>query len=260
MTPQELKRRLDYVGGSDANIIASGDAEKIHKLWLVKTRQDEGENLDDVLAVQVGVWTEEFNARWYTKQTGDAVTSRGQWLTHENGWQSCTLDGLCQGGSAVWEAKHVGGFEPVDTVLARYMPQLQHNMFIADKRTAVLSLFIGSGKWEAREVARDDFYIADLMDKERQFWKHVKDKTPPNDFGALESIQVSEFRTVDMTGNNAWAGSAAEFLENVDAAKRLGKAKKEIKDLLERDVGEAFGHGIVAKRAKNGAVTITKEK
>ena len=65
-------------------------------------------------------------------------------------------------------------------------------------------------------------------------------------------------RTVDMTGSNTWADAAARLLAHHAAAKSFDAAVKDIKALIEPDVKLAYGHGIRANRAKNGAVKITE--
>jgi len=63
-----------------------------------------------------------------------------------------------------------------------------------------------------------------------------------------------------MTGSNEWAFNAAAWLESQDAKKVFDIAVKDIKALIETDVKLASGHGIVARRAKNGAITIRMKK
>jgi hypothetical protein len=61
-----------------------------------------------------------------------------------------------------------------------------------------------------------------------------------------------------MTASNAWADAAHRFIDHEEAAKILDGAKKDIKALFPKEARRAFGHGISASKAKNGAVTITK--
>ena len=66
---REARRR--FLGGSDANIILSGDAARIRQLWLEKRGEAEPEDLSGKLPVMLGCWTEPFNRQWYEKLTGD---------------------------------------------------------------------------------------------------------------------------------------------------------------------------------------------
>jgi len=40
----------------------------------------------------------------------------------------------------------------------KYMPQLQHNMWVVAARTAVLSVITGGGKWVERTTHADPLY------------------------------------------------------------------------------------------------------
>jgi predicted phage-related endonuclease len=61
MPPDQVTARLEGIGGSDANIILSGDEEQVLKLWRVKRGEVPPEDLSDVLPVMLGCWTEAFN-------------------------------------------------------------------------------------------------------------------------------------------------------------------------------------------------------
>ena len=52
------------IGGSCALRIMDGDW---HGLWMEKMGYREGADLSKVLQVQLGVWTEEFNIKWFEK-------------------------------------------------------------------------------------------------------------------------------------------------------------------------------------------------
>ena len=62
------------------------------------------------------------------------------------GWR--TLDGRIEPGGAVFEAKFMLPWSFSEEAAAeKYMPQLQHNMWVVAARTAVLSVITGGGKW-----------------------------------------------------------------------------------------------------------------
>jgi predicted phage-related endonuclease len=65
LTPEQLERRKAGIGGSDACILLSGDQERILQLWKEKRGEAEHEDLSDVLAVQMGQWTEPLNLYWF---------------------------------------------------------------------------------------------------------------------------------------------------------------------------------------------------
>ena len=58
-----------------------------------------------------------------------------------------------------------------------------------------------------------------------------------------------------MSGSNSWAEFAGIFLRTREAFAEHQSAKTELKALVPEDAKEATGHGIRARRAKNGALS-----
>ena len=113
-------------------------------------------------------------------------------------------------------------------------------------------------KWKCFEIDADPIYQGQLISNERNFWESVQNGTPPV---AVEvKAPVEAIRKVDMTGNNEWANHADIWLKNQGYAKSFDASVKAIKELVEADAVEAFGHGIKASRSKSGSITIRKEK
>ena len=264
--PQEWhNQRKAGVGGSDANIILSGDADRLLALWEEKLGRREPDDLSWVLPVQMGSATEALNVAFYEHATGRKVTNRNEMrICPGRIWMRCELDGMTTteaGEPAVFEAKHVNAFSSIEEVVQKYMPQLHHNMMVAGVRHAVLSVFLGTMKHEIYEVELDGLYLAALMDAEEAFWKAVETQTPPEGCEPpAPPVAFEELREVDMSESNAWASNALDWLANKDAAKTFEKAGKELKALVEKDVGKATGHGVMVKRNKAGSLTISVEK
>jgi predicted phage-related endonuclease len=255
--PEQLVERRNGIGGSDANIILSGDREKLFRLWREKRGEQPPADLSANLAVMLGCWTECFNRQWYEKLTGQLVERVGQALTCEKySWRRCTLDGMIGEIGAVFEAKHTNSFGKPDEVLERYMPQLQHNMAVAKVEGAILSVIFGNHKYEIFEVASDWLYQLDLLEAEAEFWECVTSGREPVAAHVPPPPKPVGYREVCLEGRNSWAAAAADWLEHREAAKRHSAACSQIKELVEPDVARAFGHGIEAKRSKSGAVTI----
>ena len=62
--------RIGFIGGSDMRRIMEGDWIS---LWQEKTGRKEPDDLSDVLPVQLGTFTEQFNINWFQRQTGKDV-------------------------------------------------------------------------------------------------------------------------------------------------------------------------------------------
>lgn len=260
LSAEEKAARRGFIGGSDANILMSGDDTKIMRLWQEKRGEAESEDLSDVLQVQLGSWTEAFNRQWYTRQTGHHVEEANRVVrcaTHQ--FRSASLDGYIPALNAIWEGKHVSAFAKPDEVLAKYMPQLQHNMAVRGASKAVLSVIYGNHKWEAVVIDADWMYQEQLLEIETRFWSCVQSGEPPCHIPSL-APPVAAIREADMSQSNVWIANACDWLENCAAAKKFDSAAKELKALIDPDVYRAFGGRIEARRSKAGAITIRETK
>lgn len=260
LTAKQIKFRSKIIGGSDANVIMGGDEDALMRLWEQKTGRAEGEDLSNIIQVQLGSFTEPFNIQWFEKQTGRSVTHQGEeMLSMEYPIMACTLDGLTDDGHTVFEAKHVSAFAKSEETFTKYIPQLTHNMLVAGKKHAVLSVIYGNHKWGAIEFDLDDDYAAALIKAEFDFWAAVEGDYPPVPPKPV-AAPIKAVRKVDMTGNNNWAFYAGEYVETIEVVKRNDNAVAQLKKLIEPDVLEAFGYGLTAKRDKRGAIRFSIEK
>ena len=249
--------RRSFIGGSDANVIASGDSARIHRLWQEKRGEVEPEDLTGSLPVMLGTWTEAFNLQWFERVSGHRVNGLGACVTcAKRSWRRCTLDGVVEATGAVWEAKHTSAFARPEEVIERYMPQLQHNMAVTGRERGLLSVIFGNHKYEIIEVAADWLYQLELLEAEEAFWECVQTGRKPVPATPPPTPRPVGTREVSLEGNNAWASAAFDWLQNREPARLHASAVSSIKSLVEEDVARAFGHGIEAKRSKSGAITI----
>jgi len=253
---KEDRRR--FVGGSDARIIMSTDEEALIRLWREKRGEVEPEDLSGNLIVQLGLVTEELNRRWYEANSGELVVDVQRRMFHPAlKWMAATLDGRIQGGDAVFESKFMLPWSFSEEVAAaKYMPQLQHNMWVVAARTAILSIITGGGKWVEIVTHADPLYQHLIVTAERKFWRCVENGEPPQLFGVdLPKPRIEAVRIVDMSTSNAWAEFAGLFAGTREAYLDHERAKTELKLLMPEDAKEAIGHGIRAKRSKSGAIS-----
>ena len=257
LSVSQIERRRTGLGGSDANILMSGNRDAIISLWREKRGEQAPPDLSALLPVMLGQWTEAFNRQWFERIDGRKVNSVGiELVCPVDQWRRCTLDGIVGETGAIWEAKHTNAFTRPDEILERYMPQLQHNMAVAKSDLAVLSVIFGNHKFEIFEVASDWIYQLELLDAEQDFWECVQTGREPVPFLAPPPPRPVGIREICLDGNNAWADAAETWLGNRDAAQRHAAVCKAIKEMVEPDVARAFGHGVEAKRSKSGAISI----
>lgn len=253
---QEARRR--FIGGSDARIVLGEDERALMRLWREKRGELDPPDLSDVLIVQLGNVTEELNRRWFERNTGLKLVQIGRRKRRRDfKWMAATLDGIVEQTGAVFEAKFMlPWYFSEEAALTKYMPQLQHNMWVTGSRTAVLSVITGGGKWVEMTVPADPLYQHLLLTAERKFWRCVETGEPPVVFG-LEPPRprLPAVRVVDMSGSNSWAEYASLYAQTRHAYLEHERARSELKTLMPGDAKEAFGHGVRAKRSKSGAVT-----
>jgi predicted phage-related endonuclease len=250
--------RRHFIGGSDARIIMGDDEAALIRLWREKRGEIEPEDLSGNLIVQLGVATEELNRRWYEANTGHVITDIQKRVRHPAlRWMGATLDGRIAGSDAVFEAKFMLPWSFSEEAAAeKYMPQLQHNMWVVPARIAVLSVITGGGKWVEITADADPLYQHLIVTAERKFWRCVETGEKPQLFGVEPpKPRLEAVRIVDMTSSNAWAEFAAIFTRTREAHLEHEEAKAELKGLMPEDAREAIGHGIRAKRSKSGAIS-----
>lgn len=252
--------RKDFIGGSDANTIMSGDDARLIRLWKEKRGESEAEDLSDNLAVQMGSFTEAFNAAWYEKQTGNMVQGSGKIAQHATiRHMRATLDGevfepLTDEPFAVFEAKHCGTRNSDAELFARYVPQLTHNCLCAGRDMAVLSIFKGNGDWVMFDYELDAAYADRLVEAEATFWECVRTGTPPAAPPSEPTPKPKGVKVYDMDGHNEWANHAVDYIETQLAADRHEIAKRSLKALVPDDASKCVGHGITISRDKRGAL------
>ena len=170
---------------------------------------------------------------------------------------AATLDGRVGATGAVFEAKFMLPWSFSEEAAAeRYMPQLQHNMWVVAARGAVLSVITGGGKWVEITTHADPLYQHLIVTAERKFWRSVESGEPPRLFGVEPpKPRIEAVRIVDMTSSNSWAEFAAVFRDTRQAFLDHERSKTELKALMPEDAKEAVGHGVRAKRSKSGAIS-----
>jgi predicted phage-related endonuclease len=252
------KLRRYFIGGSDARIIMGDDEAALLRLWREKRGEVEPEDLSGNLVVQLGLATEDLNRRWYQANSGQVVTDIQKRIWHPAlRWMAATLDGRIEGSDAVFEAKFMLPWSfSEEAAAAKYMPQLQHNMWVVAARSAVLSIITGGGKWVEIVTHADPLYQHLVVTAERKFWRCVESGEPPRLFGVEPpKPRIEAVRIVDMTSSNSWAEFAALFRDTRQAFLDHERSKTELKALMPEDAKEAIGHGVRAKRSKSGAVS-----
>lgn len=255
-------QRLAREGKLTASRVAplmTGDKAAIIGVWreLCGDPTYEEENLDEVWQVQLGLATEKLNLDWYERKSGRLLTRRGDVVCHDDyTWAAATLDGFDDVIPGPVEAKHVGGFEPIEKVVERYQPQLQWQMEVTGSSKCILSVIEGGRVPRIVPVDRDVDYAGVLMFRALKLMECVWDMLPPVELEPVELKVISRLRDYNMTGNNVWAAAANDWLVHKEAAKLWEASVETIRGLVANDASSATGYGIVAKRDKANRISI----
>jgi hypothetical protein len=270
LTAQQLEERRSGLYGTDAKMIVEGHW---NELWRIKKGLAQGEDLSNVLRVQLGSFTEPFNCFWFEKQTGREVMHRNvRWSAVENNkampeWMAANIDGTTRtskGQPAYIDFKHVG--VAGDAVVERYTPQLTHCALVCGVEHWIISFLIGNSKWECVEQEVDVFFADELLALEAEFWSYVENNIEPEDrIKAAVPRPEPVYRKVSLADadKDFWPNWGADMIDEFgklantwDSWTACNIARDEIKRLLPEDVGEVTRGNIAVKRTKAGSVTI----
>jgi hypothetical protein len=309
LSAEYLDKRMGYVMASDAKPIMEGDWRRIWRLkkgfppvandmglspWMYRWLEAESGgtfNLSDVFRVQLGSYTEPFNAWRYMEQTGrpleyfsDNVMMQMIFAELTNGladpeefkqseeypWMAYSRDGISvtsRGERACWDAKHVSQFRH-DELVARYTPAMTHQCTCEGLDHWVLSVIVGNSKLEVIEQEVDWLYQAELIEKTRAFWDLVERDEEPDEVAPRVEPPKPQPRLrvvhLDDDCRENWAGEAIDLIRTfatTDEAHKLHMLTREnIKKIVPDDVGEVTRDHFRLTRSINGAVTMSIRK
>ena len=257
--PDRSADRRYFIGGSDARIIMGSDEAALLRLWREKrgevepggpVRQPDRPARRSSPRSLTGAGTRPIPGR------SSQMSSSGSAIPRCAGWRRRSMGGsraaeLCSRAKFMlpWSFSEEAAAE-------KYMPQLQHNMWVVAARGAVLSVITGGGKWVEIKTHADPLYQHLIVTAERKFWRCVESGEPPTLFGVEPPRpRIEAVRIVDMSSSNAWAEFAAIFSRTRSAHLEHEQAKTELKRLVPDDAQQAIGHGIWVKRSKSGAIS-----
>jgi predicted phage-related endonuclease len=234
------------------------DEASLIRLWREKRGESKPEDLSGNLVVQLGSVTEDLNRSWYERSAGRRVRDVQRHVRHGLiPWMAATLDGVVEELEAVFEAKFMLPWSFSEEAAAeKYMPQLQHNMWVTNLRSSVLSIITGGGKWVEITVPVDPLYLSVLVSAEKKFWYCVQSGEIPRLINSEPPrARIEAVRVVDMSSSNSWSEFAGLYRDTRQAFLDHERAKNELKALMPEDAKEAIGHGIRGRRSKSGAVS-----
>ena len=267
------KRRL-CIGGSEINILASGDNNKQLNLYNVKCGKSAPDDLSTVWAVHMGWATEDLNLSWVEYKNQIEIINKQLVIeSKKHPIMRCTLDGSIKNWKnrqAVIDAKFTMGFKRNDEeyadVIPRlvkyYTPQLHWNAYLLEEHTGkpvsygLLTIIRGGSEPTLHEVKINKDYQEYLILIARDFMQAVEEGYPYVIPELYEPPVPEDHKVaVDMTSTKHsldWKNNAEKWVQSYGAKQTFMEAEKNLKDLIPRNASEGFGNGIKVKVFKNG--------
>lgn len=185
-----LKTRKNGIGGSDASaILGLSPYKSVLELYMDKTSPGVTKNdLDQNEYQYWGTILEDIVAKEFSKQTGLKVRRNNFMLQHPQfPFMIADLDREIVGEKKGLECKTANEFAKdqwEEGIPDYYYAQVQHYMAVTGYDGFYVAVLIGGNKFKYCYIERDERFIMELVQKEREFWECVKSKTPPKTDGS----------------------------------------------------------------------------
>lgn len=202
-SPEWYEFRKNHIGASDAGTIMGVNPYRTpYKLWSMKMGLIPEEPTND--AMRRGVELEPV-ARAKFNEIMPFDMEPAVVVSDQIEYMASSLDGLSILTGKALEIKCPRGVD-FDCAMNgkipdKYYPQLQHQMFVTGLSSIYYFTF-NPPQYKILICERDDNYIVDLLQKEKEFWKCLQNLEPPEmtnkDFVTREDLlwktQVSKYR------------------------------------------------------------------
>ena len=253
--------RKGFIGGSDCVQIMDGNWLE---LWEIKTGRVEPVDLRHNLAVQLGIYTEDFNLKWFERETQSIVGSHQKEFVTKVGRIPVkgTIDGAQRGTNTIVEAKHTNTFNTMDSVIERYMPQIQLYSHISGADGAWLSVIFGNSKYDYAFIEYNEEYFNSMWAVVSDFWGYVERDEEPIGYDLpilkTNSIPVDEMVVRDASHDNAFVDAAVTYHASWHKAQLCKQAEKDLKGMVADNEREVYCDYLTIKRDKRGALRIKR--
>lgn len=189
-----LEYRKQGIGGSDAAAILGINPWKTPMdVWLEKTGEFEDEPRDNE-KMYWGNVLEDVVAKEFSIRTGLRVRRRNAILKHKkHNFMIANVDRLVIGHKAGLECKTAGHYASDDWEMGVpefYQAQVQHYMAVTGYEAWYVAVLIAGQEFKFFKLTRDNQFIKDMIDAERDFWQKVQNMTPPPIDGTKASCEL----------------------------------------------------------------------
>lgn len=223
-TPEWLELRKTKIGASDSPIIMQVSPWKTpYQLWLEKMGKHKSEDIKSP-NMKRGIILEEKARERFMDMTGLFVLPSVE-FHKENEFMMASLDGIDIEKENIVEIKCPNAddhFAAVGNMVPeKYFPQLQHQLEVCQLDMAYYFSFDGNDGVIVK-VYRDDKYIKNMVQKEKEFWECMQNKIPP------ELIERDYIKRND----SQWQEAASKWSSTHTLLKKLEIQEKEQRERL----------------------------
>lgn len=264
-----LQIRSTGIGSSDAAAAIGLSSYKCSlSLWLEKTGRQPPEDLSEKEAVVWGTVMEPVLAKMYAERTGCKVRRVNAVLQHpEHPFMLANLDRevITESGTGVLEIKTAGFYSAQqweDGVPVAYQCQVLHQLAVTGHVWADVAVLIAGQEFRIYRIERDDDKIADLIQREAQFWSWVTNDQQPDPDGSYDAQQalLSLFptdngQTLDFSESGPFNDLFAELLILRHRKEDIEQQESTLKHRIQAALGSA-----TAAIFQQGKVTWRKAK
>ena len=264
-----LQIRSTGIGSSDAAAAIGLSSYKCSlSLWLEKTGRQQPEDLSNKEAVVWGTVLEPVLAKMYAERTGRKVRRVNAVLQHpEHPFMLANLDRevITESGTGILEIKTAGFYSAQqweDGVPVAYQCQVLHQLAVTGHAWADVAVLIAGQEFRIYRIERDDDKIADLIQREAQFWSWVTNNQQPDPDGSYDAQQalLSLFptdngQTLDFSESGPFNDLFAELLILRHRKEEIEEQESTLKHRIQAALGSA-----TAAIFQQGKVTWRKAK
>lgn len=272
---QWLSVRKGGIGSSDAATAVGLNPYKSQlELWMEKTGRDaelpKTDPNDETSPMYWGTLLEPIVAAHYTRRTGHRVRRINAVLQHaQHPWMLANIDREVTGAPEVQilECKTAGlnGARLWKEGVPEYVQlQVMHQLAVTGKQAADVAVLICGQELQVHRIERDDTLIAQLIELERQFWRHVElDQAPAADGSdsadvALRALYPRDSgNAIDLSQDLAMSAAFSDLLAVRQMVATNLEHEAQLKQRIQQRMGDAtravFEAGDVTwKRSKDG--------
>lgn len=194
--------RDKHIGASDsASILDISPWMTKYDLWMKKTGRAEDQRATP--AMMRGNDLEETVRQIYESETGELIMPRVV-SSSEHPFMIASLDGITSDNKVIVEIKcprkEVFDLASMGQVVPYYYCQMQHQLACVPEATRVDYVVYWNDRHIIMPVERDEDYIADLIEKERDFYENniLQDIPPEAEVEDYVKIEDEEFQVLEM--------------------------------------------------------------